>query len=52
MNFEEIFKAAKDFLPGAIDIIKPKKKDASEMCEFTIKGNDDFVLKALSLILG
>lgn len=52
MNFEKIFEAAKDFLPDAINMIKPKKKDPSEMCEFTIKGNEDFVIKAMGLILG
>ena len=44
MNFEEIFKVAKDFLPGAIDIIKPKKKD-SEMCEIHIVGTESMILK-------
>jgi len=38
-------------MPGIVDMIKPKKKDASEMCEFTIKGNDDFVIRAMNLIL-
>ena len=52
MNFEDLLKFTKDFMPSAIDIVKQKKKDASEMCEFTIKGNDEFVINALNLILG
>lgn len=35
---------AKDFLPGAINVIKPKEKD-NDMCEVHIKGSESMILK-------
>lgn len=42
---------AQEFMPDIAEIIKPKKKDPSTMCEFTIKGDSEFVYDCLELIL-
>jgi len=39
-------------MPDIKEIIQPKKIDPSTMCEFTIKGDSEFVKGCLKLILG
>lgn len=51
MNLEEVFNAAKDFLPGAIEMIKPKKKD-NDLCEVHIVGTESMILKIFGLSWG
>lgn len=51
IDLSKLFEGAKGMMPGMFEMLKPKHKDPSTMCEFTIKGSEDFVLGALSLIL-
>ena len=42
--------ATKELIPNITNMFKPEKKDPSTMCEFTIKGSDNFVIGSLRLI--
>lgn len=52
MILPDILGMAKNLIPQILDNKKDIKDDKKGLCEFAIRGDSDFVIKCLKLVLG